>query len=59
MGIYIFGEIAPMRINKTDWERTYNDTLKLVEYGQLAECEYKYINGLKIPCIVPTVEKEG
>ncbi len=59
MGIYIYGEFAPTRIDKKDWERTYNDTLKLVEYGQLAECEYKYINGLKVPCMVPTVEKDN
>ncbi|WP_028510320.1 hypothetical protein [Ruminococcus sp. NK3A76] len=59
MGIYIFGEIAPTKINKEAWEKTYEDTLKLVKYGQLAECEYKYINGYKIPCVVPAVEKDG
>ena len=59
MGIYIYGEIAPSRINKKDWERAYIDTLKLVEYGQFAECEYKNINGHMVPCIVPTVEKDG
>ena len=58
MGIYIYGEIAPTRIDKKAWERTYEDTLKLVSYGQLAECEFKYINGMKIPCVVPTVEKD-
>lgn len=59
MGIYIYGEIAPTKISKSAWERTYEDTLKLVSYGQLAECEYKHINGVKIPCIVPTVEKDS
>lgn len=59
MGIYIYGEIAPTKIDKSDWEKTYEDTLKLVEYGRLAECEYKYINGYKIPCVVPAVEKDG
>ena len=58
MGIYIYGEIAPTKISKSAWERTYEDTLKLVSYGQLAECEFKYINGMKIPCVVPTVEKD-
>lgn len=59
MGIYIYGEIAPTKIDKSDWEKIYEDTLKLVEYGQLAECEYKIINGYKIPCVVPAVEKDG
>ena len=59
MGIYIYGEIAPTKIDKKAWEKTYEDTLKLVSYGQLAECEFKYINGMKIPCVVPTVEKDG
>ena len=47
MGIYIYGEIAPTRISKPAWEKTYEDTLKIVRYGQLAECEYKIINGQK------------
>ena len=47
MGIYIYREIAPTKIDKKAWEKTYEDTLKLVSYGQLAECEYKYINGMK------------
>ena len=59
MGIYIYGEIAPTKIDTKAWERTYEDTLKLVSYGQLAECEFKYINGMKIPCIVPTTEKDN
>lgn len=59
MGIYIYGEIAPTKIDKKAWERTYEDTLKLVKYGKLAECEYKYINGMKIPCIVSTTEKDN
>lgn len=59
MGIYIYGEMAPTRIDKKSWEKTYEDTLKIVRYGRLAECEYKYINGYKIPCVVPAVEKDG
>ena len=59
MGIYIYGEIAPTKIDKKAWERTYEDTLKLVSYGQLAECEFKYINEMRVPCVVPTVEKIG
>ena len=59
MGIYIYGEIAPTKIDKKSWEKTYEDTLKIVSYGQLAECEFKYINGMRVPCVVPTVEKNG
>ena len=59
MGIYIYGEIAPTKIDTKAWERTYEDTLKLVSYGRLAECEFKYINGMRVPCVVPTVEKNG
>ena len=50
MGIYIYGEIAPTKIDTKAWEKTYEDTLKLVKYGQLAECEFKCINGMKKPC---------
>ncbi len=59
MGIYIYGEMAPTIISKSAWERTYEDTLKIVKFGQLAECEFKYINGMRVPCVVPTVEKDG
>lgn len=58
MGIYIYGEIAPTKIDTKAWERTYEDTLKIIKFGRLAECEFKYINGMRVPCVVPTAEKD-
>ena len=53
MGISIHSSIAPHIIDQKDWERVYDDALKIAEYGQLAGLVEKDIDGYKVRCLVP------
>ena len=53
MGISIHSNIAPNEIDPKDWERVYDDALKIAEYGQLAGLVEKDIDGYKVRCLVP------
>lgn len=45
MGTSIYIKIAPKIIDPKDWERVYDDALKIAEYGQLAGLAEKDIDG--------------
>lgn len=53
MGISIYSKIAPKKIDPKDWERIYDDALKIAQYGQLAGLAEKDIGGYKVQNLVP------
>ena len=59
MGIYIYSQIAPERIDEKAWARVYDDSLKIVRYAQLAEAECKNIEGYDVLTLVPADDKNG
>ena len=56
MGIFIHLAISHS-VTKDEWQKVYEETLKLVEAFPLAEKEKVNIEGIDTICLVPTKER--
>ena len=59
MGIFINGSILPGRIDAERWAGVYDDSLKILSYGQLAECVDRDYLGQAYLSLVPSVDTNG
>ena len=57
MGIYINLDIS-YSVTKEEWEKVYEETLKLVNAFPLAERRVIKVKGIETICIIPTKERE-
>ena len=59
MGIFIYTRVVPSRIDSTLWAEMYDESLKILLYGQLADTKMLEIHGVQCPCIVQAGDEGG
>jgi hypothetical protein len=59
MGVTLNGKLIPSRIAPDEWASFYEDSLKIIEAGQLADRGWIDIDGIKCMGLVPTRSQEG
>ena len=53
MGVFIKLSISKS-VTKEEWSKVYEETLQLIKYFPLAECEIVKIHGVDTMCLVKT-----
>jgi hypothetical protein len=59
MGTFLFGEVTAKRIDPEAWAEFYDDTIKIIESGQLAYLEWIDVHGIKCQALVPSRNQKG